>query len=43
MVSCDSQADNPRLIVSTVVVVIAMDGEHSLAWLPKVCKYEVLI
>ena len=41
MVSCDSQAANPGLIVSTTVVVIAMCGEHWLAWLLKVCNYDL--
>ena len=35
MVSCDSQAANARLTVSIVVAVVAMYGEHWLAWLPK--------
>ena len=36
MESCDSQAANPRLIVSIAVAVVVMYGEHWLAWLPKV-------
>ena len=43
MVSCDSQAVNPRLIASIVVVVVAMYGERWLAWLPKVCNHELPI
>ena len=44
MVSCDSQAANPRLLASIVVVVIAaMYGERWLAWLPKVCNYKLAI
>ena len=31
MTSCDSQAANPRLIASIVVVIVAMYGEHWLA------------
>ena len=37
MMSCETQAANPRLIVTIVVGVIAMCGECWLAWLPKVC------
>ena len=43
MISGDSQAANPRLIASIVVAVVAMYGEHWLAWLhvPRVCNYEL--
>ena len=41
--SYDSQAANPIRIVSILVAVVAMYGECWLAWLPKVCNYELSI
>ena len=43
MISCDSQAANPRAIASIVVAAVAMYGEYWLAWLPKVCNYDLPI
>ena len=40
-VSCDSPIAIPSLIASIVVAVIAMYGEYWLAWLSKVCNYEL--
>ena len=43
IVSCDGQGAIPRLIASIVVAVIPMYGERWLAWLLKVCNYELPI
>ena len=37
--SCDSQRAILRLRLSVTIVVMAMNGEYWLAWLPKVCNY----
>ena len=40
-VSCDNQVALPSFIVSIVVAVVAMYGVRWLAWLPKVCNYQL--
>ena len=40
-VSCDSQVAFPSFMVSIVAAVVAMYGVHWLAWLPKVCNYQL--
>ena len=42
VMSCESQVAIRKLKVSMVVVaVVAMYGERWLAWLPKVCNYQL--
>ena len=40
-VSCDNQVAFPSFIASIVVAVVAMYGVRWLAWLPKVCNYQL--
>ena len=40
-VSCDNPVAFPSFIAGIVVAVIAMYGGHRLAWLPKVCNYQL--
>ena len=40
-VSCDNRVAFPNFIASIVVAVVAMYGVHWLAWLPKVCNYQL--
>ena len=41
MVSCDSQGAILRLTLSIAVVIVVMYKERWLAWLPKVCNYNL--
>ena len=40
-VSCDNQVAFPSFIAGIVVAVVAMYGVRWLAWLPKVCNYQL--
>ena len=41
MASCDNQVAFPSSIASIAVAAVAMYGIRWLAWLPKVCNYQL--